>query len=242
MRDTTARAAASARRESGRTTRERGDKKCAARSRGRRSSARTWRRRWRRRERRETKRCGRSRDEGETREGASALGRTRGGEERGRTRGGASSRDAFESRRRREEEKRFDPRARARRAASGGEAKTSGRDDDDDDDDDDDCHCGASTLDEYEAAWCAFERRAMSGARIAFDDVPWPRSGAWLLRQSLANAGDDRDATKRANRAFFVRWHPDKFTQRFGRALVERDRDRIIARASATFRSALAAR
>ena len=164
------------------------------------------------------------------------------GGERGRTRGGASSRDAFESRRRREEEKRFDPRARARRAASGGEAKTSGRDDDDDDDDDDDCHCGASTLDEYEAAWCAFERRAMSGARIAFDDVPWPRSGAWLLRQSLANAGDDRDATKRANRAFFVRWHPDKFTQRFGRALVERDRDRIIARASATFRSALAAR
>ena len=162
------------------------------------------------------------------------------GEERGRTRGGASSRDAFESRRRREEEKRFDPRARARRAASGGEAKTSGRDDDDDDDDDG--HCGASTLDEYEAAWCAFERRAMSGARIAFDDVPWPRSGAWLLRQSLANAGDDRDATKRANRAFFVRWHPDKFTQRFGRALVERDRDRIIARASATFRSALAAR
>jgi NF-kappa-B inhibitor-like protein 1 len=82
----------------------------------------------------------------------------------------------------------------------------------------------------------------MSGAQIAFDDVPWPRSGAWLLRQSLANAGDDRDATKRAHRAFFVRWHPDKFIQRFGRALVERDRDRIIARASATFRSALAAR
>ena len=63
------------------------------------------------------------------------------GEERGRTRGGASSRDAFESRRRREEEKRFDPRARARRAASGGEAKTSGRDDDDDDDDDVSLRC-----------------------------------------------------------------------------------------------------
>jgi len=176
---------------------------------------------------------GRGRDAGgreRAREGAR-------GEERGRTRGGASSRDAFESRRRREEEKRFDPRARARRAASGAEAKTSGRDGDDDDG-----HCGASTFDEYELAWCAFELRAMSGAQIAFDDVPWPRSGAWLLRQSLANAGDDRDATKRAHRAFFVRWHPDKFIQRFGRALVERDRDRIIARASATFRSALAAR
>ena len=179
---------------------------------------------------------GRGRDAGgreRAREGAR-------GEERGRTRGGASSRDAFESRRRREGEKRFDPRARARRAASGAEAKTSGRDGDDDDDDDG--HCGASTFDEYELAWCAFELRAMSGAQIAFDDVPWPRSGAWLLRQSLANAGDDRDATKRAHRAFFVRWHPDKFIQRFGRALVERDRDRIIARASATFRSALAAR
>jgi hypothetical protein len=153
---------------------------------------------------------------------------------RARVSGVSSCRDAFESRRRREEEKRFDPRARARRAANAVATKTSRRDEDDDDDD----HCGASTLDEYERAWCAFERRAMRGARIAFDDVPWPRSGAWLLCQSLAKAGDDRDAIKRAHRAFFVRWHPDKFTQRFGRAFVERDRDRIIARASATFVSA----
>ena len=53
---------------------------------------------------------------------------------------------------------------------------------------------GARTMEEHERAWTSFERRVASEASrpVTLADVPWPRSGAWLIRESL---GDDEDAS-----------------------------------------------
>ena len=134
-----------------------------------------------------------------------------------RTRARGRREDALESRRRREAAKTFDPRAEARRAAE-------------------DDFDGARTMEEHERAWTSFERRVASEASrpVTLADVPWPRSGAWLIRESL---GDDEDVA-RAHRAFARRWHPDKFTQRFGRALAPDEREDIVSRVKEVYQSA----
>ena len=165
--------------------------------------------------------------------GARAV-RTRARDGRGRARGtGAStSREAVASRRRREAAKRFDPRAEVRRRAVGvgvgtRDASTSWDDESDD----------AAAAAEHERAWRAFEARmATDGAFVAtHDDVPWPRSGAWIVRFALRDADAD---VARVARALARRWHPDKFAQRFGGSLDARDRERIIARVMETYQSA----
>jgi len=141
--------------------------------------------------------------------------------------------DALESRRRREAAKTFDPRAEARRAAEAraraSERMTLASAAEDDFD-------GARTMEEHERAWTSFERRVASEASrpVTLADVPWPRSGAWLIRESL---GDDEDVA-RAHRAFARRWHHDKFTQRFGRALAPDEREDIVSRVKEVYQSA----
>ena len=150
-----------------------------------------------------------------------------------RTRARGRREDALESRRRREVAKTFDPRAEARRAAEAraraSERMTLASAAEDDFD-------GARTMEEHERAWTSFERRVASEASrpVTLADVPWPRSGAWLIRESL---GDDEDVA-RAHRAFARRWHPDKFTQRFGRALAPDEREDIVSRVKEVYQSA----
>lgn len=150
-----------------------------------------------------------------------------------RTRARGRREDALESRRRREAAKTFDPRAEARRAAEAraraSERMTLASAAEDDFD-------GARTMEEHERAWTSFERRVASEASrpVTLADVPWPRSGAWLIRESL---GDDEDVA-RAHRAFARRWHPDKFTQRFGRALAPDEREDIVSRVKEVYQSA----
>lgn len=140
-----------------------------------------------------------------------------------------TSRDALAARRRREEEKRFDPRAAARREASRASRATVLLVEDASDD-------GASAV-EHDAAWRAFEARVVGNPSfvVTYADVPWPPSGEWLAREALRT--DDADVS-RASRAIAKRWHPDKFIQRFGAALLERDRERIAARVTETYQSA----
>ncbi len=144
---------------------------------------------------------------------------------------------AVESRRRREEAKTFDPRAASRRGY--GEARTtttewtrvSGCGDALDDDDQ---GGREESFEAYEERWCAFES---SDARVAARDIPWPRSGAWLLR-ALERALPSHDDPKRAHRTLAKRWHPDKFIQRFGARVDAREREAIELRVKAVYQSA----
>lgn len=143
---------------------------------------------------------------------------------------------AAEARRRREEEANFDPRAEVRRNAKAGTRGTTvfGAQKDDED------GLGV-TLDAHERAWLNFERRVESSDSPAtLNEVPWPPSGAWLLRQleeTFRGEAPD-EAIKRAHKAIARRWHPDKFAQRFGRLLDARERDQIIARVQNVYQSA----
>ena len=70
-------------------------------------------------------------------------------------------------------------------------------------------------------------------ASISFDDVPFPRppTGSDLAKECLMlPPGEIADAAARgkAVREGLRRWHPDKFGQRFGALLLERDRQRIL--------------
>jgi len=67
---------------------------------------------------------------------------------------------------------------------------------------------------------------------LGFADVPWPaREGAGLeaFREALERDVPRGDARK-ALRAEMLRWHPDKFGGRFGKALRAEDRERIARR------------
>jgi len=143
---------------------------------------------------------------------------------------------AAEARRRREEEANFDPRAEVRRNtkvdARGTTVISAQRDDDDG---------RGVTLDAHERAWLNFERRfESSGSPVTLNDVPWPPSGAWLLRQleETFRGEESEEAIKRAHKAIARRWHPDKFAQRFGRLLDARERDQIIASVQNVYQSA----
>lgn len=144
---------------------------------------------------------------------------------------------AAEARRRREEEANFDPRAEARRNTTKAGARGTtiiGAQKDDED------GLGV-TLDAHERAWLNFERRVeSSGSPATLNEVPWPPSGAWLLRQleETYRGEEPNEAIKRAHKAVARRWHPDKFAQRFGRLLDARERDQIIARVQNVYQSA----
>lgn len=147
-----------------------------------------------------------------------------------------TSRAALESHRRREEAKTFDPRAASRRAYDGGRTTTAACDDNSGDVFDNDGQNGShESFEAYEERWCAFERS--DEAHVAARDIPWPRSGAWLLR-ALERALPSTDDPKRAHRALAKRWHPDKFIQRFGARIDAREREAIESRVKAVYQSA----
>ncbi len=88
----------------------------------------------------------------------------------------------------------------------------------------------------YEARWHTFAS-ASAGACISYASVPWlvddlsedpERLSAFILYGAV-------EATERKKRLRLelMRWHPDKFTAKFGRRLAEADKVTILERVKA---------
>ena len=88
----------------------------------------------------------------------------------------------------------------------------------------------------HENEWVGFEADVDDGtvAEIGLSDIPSPPKDNVLL---LANRGQGATAAERkqAFRAASLRWHPDKFVQRFGARLQDTERDDILEKVTATF-------
>lgn len=92
----------------------------------------------------------------------------------------------------------------------------------------------------HEKAWEAFEARD-DAAPVSYEEVPWPPVTSELLSAmaaaeiTKAKGGekvtpDSKEAFVAHKRAFkraHLRWHPDKFMHRFGKALDGEDAERI---------------
>ena len=88
-------------------------------------------------------------------------------------------------------------------------------------------------------AGCACARRwERLGSResIGYNDIPWPASTDYeqyllaLSRTGDKASGCQQRADRRAYAAACLRWHPDKFAHRYGRKLVEADRNLVLSR------------
>jgi len=90
----------------------------------------------------------------------------------------------------------------------------------------------AQTLDgmlrAHEVAWERFA--ASKAAGLVYSDVPWPDAGATvpnaLLTFALQQAGD----VKAELRKLQVRWHPDKWAQRYAARLEETQAGLVLER------------
>jgi len=82
------------------------------------------------------------------------------------------------------------------------------------------------------AGWEAFEAKMSDDncGEISLSDIPFPRDG------KVYHIGN-KDFKKLA-----MRWHPDKFLQRYGNKLRLSQKDEIIDRVKATFQQLNAAR
>jgi len=93
-------------------------------------------------------------------------------------------------------------------------------------------HFGGSTdaaSQSAEIKWDAFEAKAMSGYGITIDDIPFPDRAVLYV--------GSKDFKKLA-----MRWHPDKFRQRFGTKLDAAQTEDIMEKVKATFQQLNAAR
>jgi NF-kappa-B inhibitor-like protein 1 len=67
---------------------------------------------------------------------------------------------------------------------------------------------------------------------LGFDDIPWPCTKGQENDMTVLFEGMDRTEVgyKKYLRDQQIRWHPDKFMQRFGQYLDSADKDRIVQR------------
>lgn len=67
---------------------------------------------------------------------------------------------------------------------------------------------------------------------LKFEDVPWPSENGHRFDIEVLFEGMDKSGPeyKKYLRDQQIRWHPDKFMQRFGHILNEREKDRILRR------------
>ena len=96
---------------------------------------------------------------------------------------------------------------------------------------------GKAAREAYADGWRALGERA-AAKPLKFGDIPWPcrggapRAGRALGRDDVEGVLvahlPDAAARRRALRAEIGRWHPDKFTQRWGRKLDAAARDQIL--------------
>jgi len=82
-----------------------------------------------------------------------------------------------------------------------------------------------------EALWEAFEAKAQEEGEITLLDIPFPTDASSYLRVG------QKDFKKLA-----MRWHPDKFMQRFGTKLRAAQKEDILNQVKATFQQVNAAR
>lgn len=70
------------------------------------------------------------------------------------------------------------------------------------------------------------------GWKLKYEDIPWPSTqGENCDMNVLFDQMDSRSVEyKKYRRDQQIRWHPDKFLQRFGDSLVESDRQKVMDR------------
>lgn len=83
----------------------------------------------------------------------------------------------------------------------------------------------------HEADWARFEASKVPG--ILYVDVPWPDAGLArpnaLLAHAMQRAAEAGEG-KTALRKLQVRWHPDKWSQRYAARLCAAHAGRVLAR------------
>lgn len=91
-------------------------------------------------------------------------------------------------------------------------------------------HCQPyRTVPEQEAdRWNIFNSNLPDGIRIC--DVPFPKDPEFIWRHNL-----NADEKKTAFKQLAMRWHPDKFQQKFGKRLCNKDRDDILIKVKELF-------
>ncbi|CAL5220265.1 g2246 [Coccomyxa viridis] len=93
---------------------------------------------------------------------------------------------------------------------------------------------------EYEKRWQDFSSSTAGDAglkqKLAYIDIPWPldefASNGQLVSVVFAGTLGQVEWRRRL-RTELLRWHPDKFQARFGAALLEADRERVMQRVQA---------
>ena len=100
-----------------------------------------------------------------------------------------------------------------------------------------------------ERRWSKFDQRwesldassSTSRHPLTYNDIPWPPKMAKLLERKISERQDASDATvlkKKVYRELIMRWHPDKFMQKYGkRVRAGGDEDRIKERVDAIAKS-----
>jgi len=90
----------------------------------------------------------------------------------------------------------------------------------------------AQTLDgmlrAHEVAWERFE--ASTKSSIVYSDVPWPDAGAIVPNALVRFAFQQASDVKAELRKLQVRWHPDKWTQRYASRLEDTQASLILER------------
>jgi NF-kappa-B inhibitor-like protein 1 len=85
----------------------------------------------------------------------------------------------------------------------------------------------------YEQKWTDLFSEIKNGTLLSFSDIPWPdgvSKSADAVLEFLFCDFDEEETTLRKKylRSQQVRWHPDKFMQKFGQNLLETDREKIL--------------
>ena len=77
--------------------------------------------------------------------------------------------------------------------------------------------------------WQSFDGAGLSD--ISMKDIPFPKDVKFVWRHQL-----NTDEKKAGFKQLAMRWHPDKFIQKFGNHLKEKERDEIMLRVNDVFR------
>ena len=81
-----------------------------------------------------------------------------------------------------------------------------------------------------------FQNTTESGDLLGWDDIPWPLSkdssgDLTKIEEFLfCNLDKETDEYKKYLREQQVQWHPDKFLQKCGTRLKEKDKDKVMER------------
>lgn len=71
-----------------------------------------------------------------------------------------------------------------------------------------------------------------SGLKLTYEDIPWPSTKGENFDMNVLFDQMDKSSVeyKKYRRDQQIRWHPDKFLQRFGDCLVEKDKKKVMDR------------